>query len=357
MNPLRDLLERTGLIGGVHRIDRTQERTYAADYAGPIFIWDIDKTYLATEIHNWRGLMAVPFELAVDKRDIAGTAALLRALRRGNAPDGLTAQHPIYFVSASPPQLRGVIQRKMLLDGVEFDGISFKDQLGLVVRGQFGKLREQIGYKLAALLMNRRELPEGADEYLFGDDSESDGTIYALYGDVCAGRIRGDDLTAILLGLAVRREDAERITALAEGLPLRDRVKAAFINLEVRKNPRRFEQHGRIHPCFDSIQTALVLHEKGLIPVRGVVEVAHQMATQFQRRATSLVRSVADGLERGLFSGATIEGVWPQLQHEGLAPGYFRVDHDRLPPAPSRERADGFMTPAELRGEKGTGER
>jgi hypothetical protein len=351
MNPLRALVAKTGLLGGVHPIDRTQERSYPEDFSGPIFIWDIDKTYLATEIHNWRGLLAVPFELAVDKRDIAGTAALLRALRRGNAPEGLTAQNPIYFVSASPPQLRGVIQKKMLIDGVEFDGISFKDQLALVLRGQFGKLREQIGYKLAALLMNRRELPEGADEYLFGDDSEADGTIYALYGDVCAGRIRGDALVAILLRLAVRREDAERIAALAEGLPVRDRVKAAFINLEVRKNPRRFQHHGRVHPCFDSIQTALVLHEKGLIPVRGVVEVAHQMATQFQRRATSLVRSVADGLERGLFSGATIEAVWPSLQHEGLAPGYFRVDHDRLPTPPSRERDDGFMTPAEIRGD------
>ena len=333
-----------------HRIDRTQERTYGADFEGPIFIWDIDKTYLATEIHNWRGLLAVPFELAIDKRDIAGTAALLRAIRRGTAPPGLTAQNPIYFVSASPPQLRAVIQKKMILDGVEQDGISFKDQLGTVLRGQFGKLREQVGYKLTALLLNRRELPEKADEYLFGDDSESDATTYALYGDICAGRIRGDLLLRILLRLGVRREDADRIVSLSQDLVPRDRVRMAFINLEVRKNPQRFKDHGRVAACFDSIQTALMLFERGLIPESGVVEVAHQMATQFHRRQTNLVRSVADALMRGLVSGETIEKVWPDLQQHNLAPGFFKVDDASLPTASSLERPEGFMTPPDIRG-------
>jgi len=349
MNPMRSALRILRDLGGPQPIDRTQDRVFPPDFSGPIFVWDIDKTYLATEIHNWRGLLAVPFELAVDKREIAGTAALLGAIRRGHAPDGLTAQNPIYFVSASPPQLRGVIQRKMLIDGVEFDGISFKDQLGILMRGQFGKLREQIGYKLAALLLNRKDLPDDADEYLFGDDSESDATIYALYGDICAGRVRGDALLRILLRLGVRREDADRITNLAEALPVRERVKAAFINLEVRKNPLRFEGYGRTYPCFDSIQSSLVLYEKGLIPARGVIEVTQEMATHFHRRTTSLVRSVADGLIRGLFSGQTIEEIWPLLQRRGLAPGFFKVDHDSLPAAVQHERADGFMTPSELR--------
>src|SRR5690606_37832680 len=108
-------------------LDRSNDRVFPAGWRGRIYVWDIDKTYLATEIHSVRALLLVPFEFAVDKRNVAGTSALLRALRRGVAPPGLTLANPIYFVSASPPQLRTVIQRKMLLDGVEHDGITFKD--------------------------------------------------------------------------------------------------------------------------------------------------------------------------------------------------------------------------------------
>ena len=95
-------------------LDRTQERIFPPDFSGRIYVWDIDKTYLASDIDSLRGLLAIPLEFAVDKRNVAGTPALLRALRRGVAPVGLTDANPIYFVSASPPQLRSVIERKML---------------------------------------------------------------------------------------------------------------------------------------------------------------------------------------------------------------------------------------------------
>ena len=87
-------------------LDRSNERVFPEGWRGRIYIWDIDKTYLATEIHSLRGLLAVPFEFAIDKRNVAGTGALLRALRRGVAAPGLTIANPLYFVSASPPQLR-----------------------------------------------------------------------------------------------------------------------------------------------------------------------------------------------------------------------------------------------------------
>ncbi len=337
---------------GAQRLDRTFQRVLPVDYCGPVFTWDIDKTYLATEIHSWRGLLGVPFEFAIDKRDIAGTAALLQALRRGMAPPGLTEERPVLFVSASPPELRRVIERKMLLDGVAFDGITFKDQLGLLLRGRVRALREQVGYKLAALLMNRRELPAGADEYLFGDDSESDATIYALYGDICAGRVRGRLLDRVLTRLGVARPDAARIGRLAANLPERDCVRLAFINLEVHKRPERFRDHGRTAPCFDSLQMALVLRERGLLPAAAVVAVADQMARQFAHRQPNLMRSVSDALLRGLVAPATISAVWEALRAGGLAPDHFTLavppDAGARAPSPLALGPHGAMTPATL---------
>jgi hypothetical protein len=346
--------EARGPVGeaGAQRLDRTFQRVLPEDYCGPVFTWDIDKTYLATEIHSWRGLIGVPFEFAIDKRDIAGTAALLQALRRGMAPPGLTEQRPVLFVSASPPELRRVIERKMLLDGVEFDGITFKDQLGLLLRGRLRALREQVGYKLAALLMNRRDLPPRAEEYLFGDDSESDATIYALYGDICAGRLRGRDLGHALTRLGVAQADTARIGRLAANLPQRDSVRLALINLEVHKRPERFTAYGRTAACFDSLQMSLVLHERGLLPVDAVLAVAAQMARQFAHRQPNLMRSVSDALLRRLVTPATVSAVWDLLRAHGLAPDHFTL----APPADSTEAPPlglaphGAMTPATLLG-------
>ena len=92
-------------------LQRSQERTYPRDFSGPLYIWDIDETYLATDIDTVRGMLAVPLDLPVDKRNVAGTDVLLRALRRGPERGGPVQSNPLYFVSASPPQLRRVIER------------------------------------------------------------------------------------------------------------------------------------------------------------------------------------------------------------------------------------------------------
>jgi len=332
-------------------LDRSNDRHFPDGWSGRLYVWDIDKTYLATEIHSLKALLAVPFEFAIDKRNVAGTVALLKALRRGVAPRGLTASNPIYFVSASPPQLRLVIQRKMLLDGVEFDGITFKDQVALVVRGQFGKLREQIGYKLSALLLNRQELPWDVQETLFGDDSESDALIYSLYGDVVAGRLRGEALVKTLLKHQVRREDADYAALLADGMPHKELVHSIFINLEVRKNPERFvDFHQRLVPCHDAFQASLRLFEDGQIDEEGVAAVAHQLVVTLRRQQASLLRSAADMVARGAVGLATLERLWGILQARGLAPDYFVVDAARVPSHPRPEATEGgFLTPESMR--------
>lgn len=332
-------------------LERTNDRTYPEGWSGRIYVWDIDKTYLATEIHSLSGLLAVPFEFAIDKRNVAGTGALLRALRRGRVDFGKTMVNPIYFVSASPPQLRRVIQRKMLFDGVEFDGITFKDQLALVRRGLFGKLREQIGYKVSALLLNRRELPWDVTETLFGDDSESDALIYSIYGDVVAGRLRGDALVKVLLRQQVRREDAEFIAGLAEGMPERETVDGIYINLEVRHDPSRFEGFSPLLvPSHDAFQASLRLFEDGHLSAEGVGMVAEQLVVAHKRNPPSLLRSAADMVSRGAVGIETVAQLWPSLQRLGVAPDYFKVDASRGGEPRRRHVPGEFLVPAAMRG-------
>ena len=207
---------------------RLSHRALGPYYSGPVFVWDIDKTYLDTRFSQLKHLLRIPFEFGIDKRAIAGTVELLHALRQG--PEG-REHRPLYFVSASPPQLRRSIEKKMLLDGIEFDGITYKNPLEVLKKGQFDQLKEQVAFKLAALLLLYGELPDGAEYYLFGDDVERDALIYCLFGDLAAGRLRGGRLAATLMGLGVRREYAGALAAAAEGLARREALRGCYIRL------------------------------------------------------------------------------------------------------------------------------
>ena len=147
------------------------QRSYPEGFDGRVFVWDIDKTYLETHFSSLKGMARIPVEFAIDKKAIAGMPEILRGLRRGPGEDYACA--PLYFVSASPPQMRRVIERKMLMDGVEYDGIILKDWLKTLRRLRPGRLREQAGFKVCALLAGRQNRPRST-EYLFGDDVESD---------------------------------------------------------------------------------------------------------------------------------------------------------------------------------------
>ena len=207
---------------------RSSERELGPFYRGPVFVWDIDKTYLDTRFSQLRGLLRIPLELGVDKRAIAGTVPLLKGLREG---PGRQEHRPVYFISASPFQLHRTIERKMLLDGVEFDGITFKDPLRALLRGRFSHLKEQVGFKLAALLRLSMDLPDGVRLHLFGDDAEQDAMICSLFGDVVAGRLRGLELTVILQRLGVKERYVDSLVQFAGELPARDLVEGVYIHL------------------------------------------------------------------------------------------------------------------------------
>jgi hypothetical protein len=281
----------------------TEDRALGAGYDGPVFIWDIDKTYLATRFSSARGLLRIPLEFAVDKVAIAGMVDVLRGLRRGPGPGFAAA--PLYFVSSSPPQLRAVIARKMLLDGVQPDGFTFKDWGATLGQLKPGRLRDHLGYKFCALLVGRSARPL-AREYLFGDDVERDAETYSLYAARLAGEFDESELDAALEAGRVAPDDRRAALEIARALPSRlGGVERIYIHLARGSDPAGVERRGPLVTAVrDAGQLALSLLEAGLLG-EGAATAAVR-AVDAARRDLSSRERLDDALARGLVSTATL---------------------------------------------------
>jgi hypothetical protein len=246
---------------------RKIQRALDPAYVGPAYIWDIDKTWLDTRISQVKGMLKIPFEFAVDKRPLPRTPALRHARRNG--PSG-REHRPLFFITASPPFIRKAIERKMLIDGIEFDGITYKDQVEVFRRRQFASLREHTAFKLGALLLLARAFPAGTQVYMFGDDAERDALIYSMFADICAGRLRGDRLIATQVALGVVPEYARDVASLAEHLEPRERVHGIHINLVREVDGSRilpFDRRVVGYPSAGAV--ARYLCTRGLVSERG----------------------------------------------------------------------------------------
>ena len=255
-------------------IERSNDRKFAPDFSGDLFVWDIDKTYLDTHFSSFRGLLSIPLEFAIDKRAMPGAVPLLRALRRGPGEKSLV--NPLYFVSGSPPQLRSVIERKMLLDGVDFDGITFKDQWGLVRAGRGKEIKEQVGYKVAALLMYQQEIPVTVKWFFFGDDFESDSHAFLLFGEIMAG-LRGAPLEERLRSFGVSAPRIQDIRGFSDPMPvIKDPVENVFIQLVKGADPASFKDP-RVVAARSFLQSALFLAKINKIRAQDVAAVADDL--------------------------------------------------------------------------------
>jgi len=282
--------------------------------------WDLDKTYLKSDFESLRKMVRLPFERAEDKIDEPGVVALIRALKARTGDQGSRAF--VYFISASPPQIGRAIRAKLALDGIEADGIVFKNQIQHLVRGRFRYLREQVGFKLAELLKARLGAPAGAAEFLYGDDWESDPLIYSLYADVIAGRLDPDALGDILVRLRIDPARLVEIKALSERVAADDAVRRIFINLERRTPPGRFHTFGaRLVPTFNYFQTALVLHEEDIVPLTAVVEVARSLLDRSGYTRERLRNSLEDLSRRGYLAPGAAGVLRHRLEAVGIIAG------------------------------------
>jgi hypothetical protein len=238
-----------------------------------VYRWDLDRTYLETEIHSVRGLVRAAFEEAHEKKTVPGAAALIRGLQASDP----SAQ--LCVLSGSPTQMRTVLAQKLALDGVRVDRLLLKDNLGNLRRGRLRAVRGQIGYKLPLLLEERRTVDSATTETLFGDDAEVDGLIYATYAAVLAGEIGTDTLVEVLRAGDAYPDTIERALEAARGLVRADAVEDIFIRLDRGLQTVAFRLLGsRVRPVYTWLQASVCLQQRGRLPIAAVEAVYAQSA-------------------------------------------------------------------------------
>lgn len=241
-----------------------------------VFRWDLDKTYLVSHFESLRQIVRIPFQKASDKIAVPGVVALIGGLRETALRRGRKSR--VYFLSASPPQIGGAIRDKLRMDGIVYDGITFKDQVRNLIRGRFDAVLEQVGYKLEQLLRGARDLPAGTRELLFGDDWESDPFVYSLYADILEGRIGRDRAVALLECADVNRACIARIAGLIDEDRPALRVAGVFILRQRPAAPSDLDGFGVRTMWFDNyFECALGLYANGHLDSREVLDVANSV--------------------------------------------------------------------------------
>jgi hypothetical protein len=259
-----------------------------------VYRWVLDKTYLRTDFDSLRGLLRAAWEEAGAKVNVAGSRALLRELQ---AQEGAR----VCIISGSPRQMRRTLEEKFRLDGVEIDELILKPNVENLFRGRFRAIRDQVGYKLPALLEGRGRVPAQAAETLFGDDAEADAFVYSLYADLLEGRLSPGALAEVLERSAIYEDDMERTLALAEALERGPAIQRIFIHLDGFTPPARFRAYGRrVVPVYNYFQVAVLLLLDGHIGPKALVRIAAELTQGYGYSLKSLANSFQDLVRRGL---------------------------------------------------------
>lgn len=268
-----------------------------------VYRWDLDKTYLRTEFDTLRDLVRTAFEPASRKRAYPGASTLLREIRA-------TEPAAIFILSGSPEQMRSVLEAKLRLDGIRWDGLTLKPSLRNLVRGRFRFLRDQLSYKLTALLRSRTNVDPTTDEILFGDDAEGDAFIYSLYADIAAGRVNQEVLMQVAEAADVYPDDIPQIIRIAARVPRRDTVRRIFIHLERVSSTIGFSDFGlRVCPFYNYFQPALVLLDDGALDAGAVLRVGADLVVAHTFNPEVLAASFDDLRRRGYLSKRVVDRI------------------------------------------------
>jgi hypothetical protein len=271
--------------------------------------WDLDKTYLRTDFDTVRDLVRTAFESAEDKRTNPGASTLLREMVRSGVS--------VHILSGSPEQMRRKLEDKLRLDGIQWDSFTLKPNLQNLLRLRFRAMRDQLGYKLPALLRARRlatppppDDPGLRKETLFGDDAEADTFVYSLYADVLEGKV-SDELLAEICARGRMYPDV--LEGLVEDVRQIDRAPAVeriLIHLERQSPPDEFRVYGgRAVPFYNYLQAAFVVQEDGRVPAEAVLRVGVELIVQHRFDGDALARSYFDLVRRGHVRGTGVAAV------------------------------------------------
>jgi hypothetical protein len=289
-----------------------------------VYVWDLDKTYLDT---SWSGvfdLLGVFLERALSKKNVPGTNTLIRALidcwseRRGHR------HFPLYFITASPPQMESRISEKLSFDGIFPFGCFYKDNLQNIRPKRLWRLTKQVGYKVQALLQLRLMLKENVRQVLWGDDSESDAVIYNLYSDICSRRLGAHDLRQLLSQFYVTGEQADTIIKLQSEIPENDPVEKIYINLAADTDPDYYLKFGRrTVPTYNTFQTALDLCQDKRLDPSKVLFVADDMMKNYGFTNDELIRSFDELVRRRVLGEPIVSQIMLLLKEQNIMPMDF----------------------------------
>jgi len=310
--------------------------------------WDLDKTYLRTEFDTVRDLVRTAFERADEKRTNPGAATLLREMGRAGVN--------VHILSGSPEQMRRRLEDKLRLDGIKWDSFTLKPNLKNFLRFRFRALRDQLGYKLPALLTSRTVAGESvaaAHETLFGDDAEADAFVYSLYADIMAGRAGEELVHAVCEKGHVYEDVIEDVIGCLRQVKAAPVVERILIHLEQQTAPRDFQVYGRrVVPFYNYLQAAFVVQEDNRLTPDGVLRVAAEMVTQHRFDGDALARSYADVAKRGHLAGTKVGelavSVEAWAEHaSGPARSEVKLMVERLPQYAEQARARWVPPPPE----------
>ena len=297
--------------------------------------WDLDKTYLRTDFDTLRDIVRTALERPDQKMTNPGASTLLREMVRAGVS--------VHILSGSPEQMRRRLEDKLRLDGITWQSFTLKPNLQNLVRFRFRAIRDQLGYKLPALLRARAvesAAAQDADsrETLFGDDAEADAFVYSLYADVLAGRASDRLLVEVLERGRVYPDVIAGAVEDARMLEQHDDVvERILIHLERQTPPDDFRHYGgRAVPFYNYLQAAFVLFEDARLSADAVLRVAVELAVDHHFDGDALGRSYLDLARRGHLRGARIDelasayGAWVAREKVPAADD-LRVMIARLP--------------------------
>jgi hypothetical protein len=264
-----------------------------------VYVWDVDKTYLDTKFESLKGLWRTATEKADKKKNVPGSGELVRCLRDHWRETSHSERLPIFFITASPPQIEYKIHEKLRLDDVHPYGIFCKDNLQNLRPRKLWRITKHVGYKLQALMQLRAMLNNDVRMVLFGDDGESDAVIYSLFSDICMRRMNTDDLRGILSHYSVLNTQIDTILHLQDRVPQSDPVEKIYIHLAEDTDSDYYLKFGRrIVPTYDTFQMACDLYQDGRLLKEHVLRVAERLAGKFGRSIEQMDKSFDDLIRR-----------------------------------------------------------
>ena len=185
-------------------------------------------------------------------------------------------------------------------------------------RGRVRAVTGQMGYKLPKLLQMRIGLGHVVRETLFGDDSEVDALVYAVYAEAIAGRLPEAEMARIMEAAGAYPESVDEACRALRQVGRSDAVEDAFILLE-RGNRAlaRFDLLGsHIVPVYSWFQAAVLLWQRGRLTTGGLESVARAVSDEGTSEL-GLAGLVQDLVRRGLVAETDVERMLAQARALG----------------------------------------